>query len=336
MKDKFATADDYIAYVAAQIKERPAKGHDVPRLTSLANLLYHSYFLKFSDSLETSETKPLHKERIALTEELGTLLGRDLKKRAVSNSSLIFLISYPRSGVTLLTNLCVMAAPCQQYAAMKGALPWFSKESCPGYSPVVRLVKDHCMRPEYEKDDKLVTIRDGRDSLISLAYMTLQKSVHNFSRKEQLSDFIKWTDSDYRFGSWIDYVRNIKKYMRSEKDILVRYEELVKDHKEFYRVLQGIPEMQHLDEKEASRIYGRAGEIKDRISKSAANKGWGFGRVIKDEDMSLFAEWSKNRGSSSWQSVWTKPAGEVFHEMGGTDLLIEMGYETDQDWWKQL
>ncbi len=335
MRHKFATADGIVEYVDSQVKDL-LKGGDEAEILRMVDLLYHSYSLVFSPATDEAKRKDVHRNRMALTEKMGEALGRDINAKAPSSSSLIFLISYPRSGVTLLSNLLTDAGPSIQYTAMKGRIQWFTKAAYPEHSPLVRYVKDHAMRSEYQHDTKLATIRDGRDSMTSLAYMTFQRGRHKFSRVEDLPKFLEWTNKDYEFGSWVDYVRQVKKYFREDEDTLVRYEELVKDDKEFFRVLQRIPELSRVSKKEASTIYKKAGEIKDKIKKSPANKMWGFGEEIKDEDMSLFAEWSKNRGSSSWQSVWTKPAGEVFHEMGGTDLLIEMGYETDQDWWKQL
>lgn len=64
-----------------------------------------------------------------------------------------------------------------------------------------------------------------------------------------------------------------------------------------------------------------------------ANRSWGIGAEFPPE--SLFHEWSNNRQGSSWRQAWDAEAKKAFHETGATEFLIEYGYESDPDWWRQ-
>ena len=48
----------------------------------------------------------------------------------------------------------------------------------------------------------------------------------------------------------------------------------------------------------------------------------------------MFYEWSLNRKGSNWRETWDQAAKRAFHETGATEALMELGYETEPNWWR--
>jgi len=49
----------------------------------------------------------------------------------------------------------------------------------------------------------------------------------------------------------------------------------------------------------------------------------------------MFHEWSLNWQGTNCCGAWDAAAKLAFHEAGATELLMELGYETDPDLWWQ-
>src|SRR5262249_27524748 len=45
-------------------------------------------------------------------------------------------------------------------------------------------------------------------------------------------------------------------------------------------------------------------------------------------------DWAVGGETIRWQEVFDLRARRAFHELGGTEILLELGYEADQNWWK--
>ncbi len=101
-------------------------------------------------------------------------------------------MSYPRSGNTLATRLTAKATQGQVFSAMTEGYAPFSKRIYPKNYPLPRLIKDHVAHLHYRNDRCVLVVRDGRDTVISLAFMTLQNRLHRFADKSELADFIRW------------------------------------------------------------------------------------------------------------------------------------------------
>jgi hypothetical protein len=63
-------------------------------------------------------------------------------------------------------------------------------------------------------------------------------------------------------------------------------------------------------------------------------RAWGI--VEDDLTGSMFEAWQQSRGKSNWRASFDRAAAKAFHDTGGTEMLIELGYESDPDWWKQI
>lgn len=258
----------------------------------------------------------------------------DVDAPVMSDNPFAIVCSYPRSGNTMLINMAASVMLAQVFENMPGSRTPFSKKIYPRHYPYVRLIKDHVARPMYRQDRVAFVVRDGRDTMISLAYMTHKQGYHDFVRRDQLADFIIWLDQAYPFGGWAKHMRDMHALLPDNSTKFVtRYEDVMEGPQPFFDFIRFLDSDHGLDEARMRRAYdARAGIIEEVKNHPSANGAWGIGAQF-DPD-SLFFEWSKNRGGSTWRASWDAAARKRFHETGATDYLIEYGYESDEKWWK--
>jgi len=233
----------------------------------------------------------------------------DPMARAESLHPLYFCISYPRSGSLRFISAMQKKLGADRFWAMPHEARYlFDKRWQTRAYPRPRLVKDHRPLKRYLHDDGFLLIRDGRDTMVSLAWMTYARGRHKFFKREELTDFIRWTAShDYRaFGSWANHTRRMLDLKKGGHKELIRYEDKPVDTK----------------------------AIASTVAQRQSGRAWG----VADESLagSMFEAWQKNRGKSNWRDSFDRPAALAFHETGATEMLMELGYETDPEWWKQL
>lgn len=242
--------------------------------------------------------------------------------------------SYPRSGNTVSTQLAAQVLQAQILEGMPGSMLPFSKKIYPKNYPYVRLVKDHVARPIYKHDRVAIVVRDGRDTMISLAYMSHKHGAHNFTKRGHLAAFIRWLDSDYPFGGWAKFMRDAAYLMKFEGKHVLRYEDLMEGPQPFVDLVRFLDPEHGVPESRLLAAYNNREVIFNNLKNNPnANRSWGIG--AKFDPDSLFHEWSQNRKGSSWRQAWDAEAKKAFHETGATEFLIEYGYESDPDWWRQ-
>jgi len=243
------------------------------------------------------------------------------------------ICSYPRSGNTLSIRLAAQVLQAQILEAMPGSMIPFSKAIYPKAYPYVRLIKDHIARPIYKNDRVAIVVRDGRDTMISLAFMSHKFGSHEFTNRGELAAFIRWLDTDYPFGGWAKFMRDAAVLRQSPDKHVLRYEDLMAGPQPFIDLMQFLDPEHRLSDERLTSAYENRDRIFDSIkSNPNANRSWGIGAAFEPD--SLFYEWSQARKGSSWRQSWDAEAKKAFHETGATDFLIEYGYETDPDWWR--
>lgn len=302
---------------------------DVARLEYLLGLLHLSY--KFLD--ETTGQR-VHQKLGPVLRKIYQRGENDLEARTVSSAPLAYFVSYPRSGNTLATRLTAKATQGQVFSAMTEGYAPFSKCIYPRSYPLPRLIKDHVAHPHYRNDRCIFVVRDGRDTVISLAFMTSQNRLHSFVDKSEIADFIRWVSQSYVFGDWATHARNLMQLLEGPDKLLVRYEDLVASEEQFVGIVDFFDPGNILPRTHLSRLFKDRDMVAERIkSRPDVNAQWGFGQ--KFEPDSMFHEWSLNRQGSSWRQAWDAAAKRAFHETGATELLMEFGYETNPDWWRE-
>lgn len=301
---------------------------DFERLEYLLGLLHLSFLF-----LDEATGQGINKKLRPILKKIYQHGQNDIQARTVSAAPLAYFVSYPRSGNTLATRLAANATSGQVFSAMKEGYAPFSKRIYPKTYPLPRLIKDHVAHLHYKNDRCVLVVRDGRDTTISLAFMTLQNRLHSFADKSELADFIRWVSQSYVFGDWATHARNLMQLLTGPDKFLVRYEDLVASDETFIGIVDFFDPGNRLPRAHLSQLFKERDTVAERIkSRPAVNDQWGFGQTF--EPGSMFHEWSLNRQGSSWREAWDAAAKRAFHETGATELLIEFGYETDPDWWR--
>ena len=304
-----------------------AQGH-TPRLEYLLGLLHLAYMF-----LDETTSQQLHKKLRPVLKQIYQLGQNDLLATTQSTAPLAYFVSYPRSGNTLATRLTGRATQGQIFSAMADGFSPFSKSIYPKPYPFPRLIKDHVARSHYANDKCVLVVRDGRDTVTSLAFMTLQQGEHSFTEKSEIADFIRWTVKSYVFGSWASHVKDLMALREGPQKLLVRYEDLTANDKALLEIVDFFDPGNRLPREHLATLFAERDIIVENIkSNPHVNEQWGFGRTF--EPGSMFYEWSLNRKGSNWREAWDQTAKRAFHETGATDALIALGYETDPDWWR--
>jgi sulfotransferase family protein len=302
--------------------------NDLGRLEYLLGLLHLAFFYQGDATGEK-----LRKKLQPVFKQIHQRGQRDLDSPTASTAPLAYFVSYPRSGNTLAMRLVAEAISGQVLTAMsQGNLP-FSKRIYPTNYPFPRLVKDHVAHPHYRNDRCVLVVRDGRDTVISLAFMTLQQGQHGFADRSEIADFIRWVSNSYVFGDWATHARDLVALSTEPDKLLVRYDDLVAGEETLCEIVNFFDPGNKLPRKHLSKVFAERDSVVERIkARPAVNEEWGFGRTFGSE--SMFHEWSLNRQGSSWRETWDSAAKQAFHETGATDWLIELGFESDPDWWR--
>lgn len=259
--------------------------------------------------------------------------GRSLAEKTKSSKPLVYVISYPRSGNTMLTRMLAEIFDGQIFEALPGSFIPFSKSIYPIDYPFIRIVKDHVARPEYHDDRCIFLMRDGRDCVISLAYFTYKMGSHPYWRRDELPAVIKWLHEKFPFGGWAAHAAQVCNLKNGGSDkLLIQYSDLLNDAKIFERAVQFAANDIALTV-DPALIFSQRGKYIESIGRSKiANQAWGIGNHVAFD--SMFYDWSRNRGGTNWRTTWTPEAKRAFHDTGATDYLIEFGYETDPQWWR--
>ena len=303
----------------------------IDRLPHLVGLIHLA--ATHTEVLEPEARRLLLVESSSLLKEIFDVGVFDPRQRLESSAPSAFFISYPRSGNTLLTQLLAGLFQGQILENMEGALVPFSKKCYAKDYPLTRIIKDHVAHDYYEDDKCVFIVRDGRDTLLSLGYMTLQQGMHEFRKKSELPDLVHWFAEKYAFGDWASHANSVRRLMESGNKMLVTYDEATTSAKVFTDAARFLDPDHYFPDDWFERSFNNRDMIFDNIKKNPfANQTWGIGASFEEDD--IFYEWSKNRKGSNWRETFTPEARKAFHDSGATESLIAFGFEDDPEWWK--
>ncbi len=234
--------------------------------------------------------------------------------------------SFPRSGNTLL--MAALRAISQGYR-LEAPGTWLAyNASCiPDGLDRPCFVKDHDSRASRLFERTIYAVRDGRNAIISLAYMMMKQGAIRIDDPDDIAGFIGFLKEQFVYGDWASNVRwalEARAQKRSEQLVLARYEEFLEDPTPTIAAV--LPETGRADVEAALPSARRRAAMAYRLPE--------WGGQYRIEDGAFFAPWQQARGGNYWREVLTAKARRAFHETGATELLIELGYETDPLWWK--
>jgi hypothetical protein len=243
-----------------------------------------------------------------------------------------YIIGYPRSGNTLLAQFLSFAFAAPRYTVYPDARRYFSRrfhESAPGHAV---FVKDHVLQPEYAEDAVVSPVRDGRDAMVSLARYLYVEDGSPFIQRGELADFLSYVAARMPYGFWGDHTRALFEARDHGVNIrIVRYEELFRNYEGLlalaHELANGGP-VPCLDRAEYLALVARERrwyEGQPQLSKS----------IPLPDDSFIPRNWTVGGGTIDWHQAFDRPARRRFHDLGGTEMLIRLRYEADEDWWRQ-
>ncbi len=135
---------------------------------------------------------------------------------------MIWLVSYPRSGNTMLRNILYHV-----YGLKSGAFIKF-KETRKSYKEFDVVKTHHLHRdvPLNEEDKIIYLVRDGRDSIISRAWRKALEWDKRTSYEANLRQMVL-NPGDKNFGSWSEHVRS----WVGQSHIIMKYENILENPK---------------------------------------------------------------------------------------------------------
>ena len=248
------------------------------------------------------------------------------------DDQLCFVVSYPRSGNTYTLNALNGVLPSRIYGGM--VTPYncfFARDSYWVPPSEFALIKDHRYKEAYSQDRTVYIVRDGRDSILSFAHMQFKGNKHNFFRRGELADYIRFNQETCAFGDWASNVREALSAKAGGAEVKIQtYEELQRYPNSILAVAEFISPGTPFTDADLERAIATAEQRQQALKKVAT---WGYGETAPPE--SYFHEWSLNRGESNWTQAFDLAAKKAFHESGATEILMELGFEDDPDWWKE-
>lgn len=232
----------------------------------------------------------------------------------------IYLISYPRSGSTLLRTYFSVLQGRPQLSAYPGDVVVPEVGSLTDALDDVRLVKSHHFHPVYRRIVYL--IRDGRNAMISHLYLQFLHGGHDFSRPHELLAGLEQLDREGHF--WGDHVAQA---LAHPDACFVRYEDLVAEPVTVLREVtafagRSVPE----DALAACVRLVRASEAYRRTAWS--------GHRDRPEPGSMWSLLHAHRDGDYWREIFDPRARGWFHERGGTPYLVQFGYAASEEWWR--
>ena len=308
------------------------KAGDAARLPQLVGLMHLS--LSHCGALQPQEREPFLRYAADALRRCFALAPQAEERPMESTSPFAFVVSYPRSGNTLATQMLNTIFQGQILENMDGSRIPFSKRCYPAAYPLVRIIKDHVVRDYYDAEKCILVVRDGRDALISLGYMTLQQKLHDFRKRHELPALIRWFSEHYAFGDWASHAKSLSALSAKPEKLLLKYDDLRSDRSQLVDAARFVDPGHRIPDHWFQYVFDSRGGIAERLKadKSSAAQ-WGHGEQPAESD-DIFYAWSRNRQNSNWRTVFDAEARRAFHETGATEFLMRFGFETDEDWWK--
>jgi hypothetical protein len=236
----------------------------------------------------------------------------------------VYLVSYPRSGNTLVRGCFAILQGRPQPSIYPGDVVMSPAIGLSGALDNVVLLKSHAMPPG---DDPVVyLVRDGRNATLSFLYMTFLFGGHRFSRLHEVHDAIRYLDRAE--GSWAAHVASGLRESRRRPILFVRYEDLMRRRAQMLGMMSGF-----------AGATLPAAVLEECVRRHAATDRYADnpfnGYRHQPEPGSIYDLLKRRRQADYWRHIFDPPSKRYFHETGATDALRLFGYETSADWWQR-
>jgi len=244
------------------------------------------------------------------------------RRRLRTGARKVWLVSYPRSGSTLLRQYFSILQGCAQLSVYPDDVVSAKSFAITHALGDVPLVKSHQM----PKDDgaMIYLVRDGRNATLSFLYMTFLFGGHRFSELSEVYDGIRRLDETE--GRWADHVAQAHEQSKTRRMLFVRYEDLVADP-----AASLVQMARFMDGNISSEVANECVRRQRATDDYAQNPYNGY--TYQPTKGSIYDLLKRNRRGDYWRDIFDDQSKRYFHQSGGTRWLLQFGYEQAADWW---
>ena len=237
--------------------------------------------------------------------------------------SRIYLVSYPRSGNTLVRAYFSILQGRPQLSVYEGDVVEATHGALTRALDHVEIIKTHQMPTG--NGAMIYLVRDGRNATLSFLYMAFLFGGHQFSRLSEVYDGVRHLDTAE--GCWADHVAQALQQREIRKTLFVRYEDLIRDP------VATLAQMaRFLNADVSDEALGDCVRLHQASENYAENPYNGY--IYQPAKDSIYDILKRHRRQDYWRHILDDRSKRYFHERGSTELLLHFGYENAADWWK--
>lgn len=246
-----------------------------------------------------------------------------LERRSGGGRRRCYLVSYPRSGNTLVRDYFAVLQGRPQLSVYPGDVVQPKGLALTSSLEHIDVVKSHQMPAN--DDPVIYLVRDGRNATLSFLYMSLLFGGHRFSELSEVYDAIRWLDS--LEGCWTSHVAQALQRSEKQPVLFVRYEDLVA------RPETALDKMiRFVDAALPAAILADCVRRQKESDHYAENPYNGF--LNQPALGSIYDLLRRHRRGAYWREIFDDRSKEYFHTRGATRVLMHFGYENSETWWK--
>jgi hypothetical protein len=247
-----------------------------------------------------------------------------LYRRRSSAATKAYLVSYPRSGNTLVRKYFSILQGRPQFSLYDGDVVSPDGPALTRALDHVEIIKSHQMPPP--EGAMIYLVRDGRNAALSFLYMSFLFGGHRYSNLSEVYDGLRHLDEEE--GSWAEHVSRAVEQSKTRQVLFVRYEDLMS-----------------APEATLSRMVSFLGAeilasvLSECVSRQRASDDYAGnlynGYLYEPMKGSIYDILKRHRRENYWRLIFDSRSKRYFHEGGSTRFLLQFRYERSSDWWTE-
>ena len=246
-----------------------------------------------------------------------------VRRRLGANRSRVYLVSYPRSGNTLVRTYFSILQGRPQLSVYDGDVVGSTQAALTRTLDHVEIIKSHQMPTD--AGAMIYLVRDGRNATLSFLYMAFLFGGHQFSELAEVYDGIRQLDGAE--GCWADHVALALQQSKTRKTLFVRYEDLI------CRPEATLARMAHAADAEIPAEILSECVCRQKVPDDYVRNPYN-GYLDEPAKNSIYDVLRRYRREDYWRRIFDARSKQYFHESGATRWLLHFGYERSADWWK--
>jgi hypothetical protein len=250
--------------------------------------------------------------------------GFERRQPRSGEPKLVYLVSYPRSGNTLVREYFSILQGRPQRSVYAGDVVDATDTALTHSIDHIEIVKSHQIPAD--RSPMIYLVRDGRNATLSFLYMTFLFGDHQYSELTEVYEGVWRLDATE--GCWADHVGEALRQSEVRKVLFVRYEDVVSRPETALRRI-----IRFTKANVPGAVLGECVRRHERSNRYAQNPYNGY--LYEPAKGSIYDILKQRRGGDYWRDILDGRSRRYFHERGGTPLLLRFGYERSADWWRE-